>query len=169
MGWQECTLSRDEDIALPILNPLKSRLTGSTEGRGVHNFNRLWIDHCLSSLSTATFPLEEPEFETALCFGLTGVTLNRVAPLTTELDGKHLYGYHCRGLIGHTVVTISQGVMLGFKPSDLTYAHQFGALETAMVTDRPGTETGYNIQEKTDNTDDNTVVKITVEVKKRRH
>ena len=86
-----------------------------------------------------------------------------------ELDGKHLYGYHCRGLIGHTVVTISQGVMLGFKPRDLTYAHQFGAPETAMVTDRPGTETGYNIQEENDDTDDNTVVKITVEVKKRRH
>ena len=59
--------------------------------------------------------------------------------------------------------------MLGFKPSDLTYAHQFGALETAMVTDRPGTETGYNIQQEIDDTDDNTVVKITVEVKKRRH
>ena len=59
--------------------------------------------------------------------------------------------------------------MLGFKQNDLTYAHQFGALETAMVTDRPGTETGYNIQEETDDADDNTVVKITVEVKKRRH
>ena len=116
-----------------------------------------------------TFPLQEPEFENALCFGLTGVTLNRLAPLATELDGKHLYGYHCRGLIGHTVVIISQGVMLGFKPSDLTYAHQFGALETAMVSHRPGTETGYNIQEETDDTDDNTVVNITMEVKKRRH
>lgn len=38
-----------------------------------------------------------------------------------------------------------------------------------MVIDRPGTETGYNIQEETDDTDDNIVVKITVEVKKRRH
>ena len=92
MGWQERTLSRDEDIALLILNPLKSRLTDSTEGRGLNNFNRLWIDHCLSSLSTVTFPLEEPEFETALCFGLTGVTLDRLAPLVTDLDGKHLYG-----------------------------------------------------------------------------
>ena len=117
MGWQECTLSRDEDIALLILNPLKSRLTDSTEGRGLNNFNRLWIDHCLSSLSTVTFPLEE------LCFGLTGVTLNRLAPLATELDGKHLYGYHCRGLIGHTVVTISQGVMLGFKPMHTSLVH----------------------------------------------
>ena len=116
-----------------------------------------------------TFPLGKPEFETAVCFGLTGVTLNSLAPLATELDGKHLYGYHCRGLIGHTAVAISQRVMLGFKPSDLTYAHQFGALETALVTDRPGTETGYNIQEETDDTDDNTVVKITMEVKKRRH
>ena len=59
--------------------------------------------------------------------------------------------------------------MLGFNPGDLTYAHQFGALETAMVTDRPGTEAGYNIQDEADDTDDNTVVKITVEVKKRRH
>ena len=115
LRWQECTLSRDEDIALLILNPLKPRLTDSTEGRGLNNFNRLWIDRCLSSLSTATFPLEEPEFETALCFGLTGVTLNRLAPLATELDGKHLYGYHCRGLIGHTVVTISQGVCLALS------------------------------------------------------
>ena len=112
------------------------------------------------------FPLEEPEFETALCFRLIGVTL---APLATELDGKHLCGYHCRGLIGHTVVTISQGVMHGFKPSNLTCAHQFGALQIAMVIDRPGTETGYSIQEKTDDTDDSTVVKITVEVKKCRH
>ena len=31
MGWQERMLSRDEDIALLILNPLKSRLTDSTE------------------------------------------------------------------------------------------------------------------------------------------
>ena len=55
------------------------------------------------------------------------------------------------------------------KPSDLTYAHQFDALETAMVTDRPGTEPRYNIQEENHDTDDNTVVKITVEDKKRRH
>ena len=68
-----------------------------------------------------TFPLEEPEFETALCFGLTGVTLNRLAPLATELDGKHLYGY--------------------------------------------GTETGYNIQEENDDTDDSSDAKIIVEVK----
>lgn len=56
MGWQECTLSRDEDIALLILNPLKSRLTDSTQGhRALNSFNRLWLDHCLSSLSTVTF------------------------------------------------------------------------------------------------------------------
>lgn len=44
MGWQGCTLSLDEDIALLLLNPLKSRLTDSSEGRGLHNINRLWID-----------------------------------------------------------------------------------------------------------------------------
>ena len=44
MGWQGCTLPLDEDIALLFLNPLKSRLTDSSEGRGLHNINRLWID-----------------------------------------------------------------------------------------------------------------------------
>ena len=62
----------------------------------------------LALLSTAMFPLEEPEFETAMCFGLTGVTMSRLAPVAAELDGKHLFGYHCRGLIGHGHLSLGQ-------------------------------------------------------------
>jgi hypothetical protein len=32
------------------------------------------------------FPLEEPEFESRMCLGLTGVTMDRLAPLATELE-----------------------------------------------------------------------------------
>ena len=49
------------------------------------------------------------------------------------------------------------------KPIDSTFESQFGSLEIATVTDRPGAATAYH------DTDDNIVVKITVQVKKRRH
>jgi len=82
-----------------------------------------------------------------------------------------MFGYHCRGLVGHTVLTVSQGAMLGFKPTDITFESQFGVLETALVTDRPAPATAFDqtIQEEIDDADDNTAVKTIVNVKKRRH
>ena len=77
MRWQGCTLSRDEDISMLLLITPKTRLTDSTDGHDLRNFSRAWIDHCLASLSTVMFPLEELEFETALCFGLIGITVSQ--------------------------------------------------------------------------------------------
>ena len=43
-----------------------------------------------------------------------------------------LYGYH-RGLVGHLVLTVSQGKMIGLNTDDMSYRMQFETLGTART------------------------------------
>ena len=35
-----------------------------------------------------------------------------------------LYGYHCRGIVVHLVLTVSQGKMIGLNADDMSYQMQ---------------------------------------------
>eukprot|EP00435_Cladocopium_sp_Y103_P041384 s1232_g11.t1 len=112
-NWNE--LDTEENIALLVMNPLKS----STDM--LYTFNRLWLDHCLTTGSVERFALEPTELETGMIFELQGLTLGAMSALNTEMTRTELYGYHCRGLVGHLVLTVSQGKMIELNTDDMSY------------------------------------------------
>ena len=97
----------------------------------LYTFNRLWLDHCLTTGSVERFVLEPTELETGMIFELQGLTLGALSALSTEMTCTELYGYHCRGLVGHLVLTVSHGKMIGLNTDDMSYQMQFGTLGTA--------------------------------------
>ena len=91
-----------------------------------------------------------------------------------------LYGYHCRGLVGHLVLTISQGKMIGLNTDDMSYRMQFEALRTAPtgIVNTARVATVPLATDDDDDTHDSTVDvilgslplgrRITVELRKRK-
>lgn len=105
-----------EPLTLIAWNPELQRLSGRTvhgvtgdeitEGglKRMLCFNRLWIDHCLSTLA-----LEEPlqlspsEMNTGVGLNL-GFTLHQLSQMQTEFQSAHQFGMHCRNFLGHLVL-----------------------------------------------------------------
>eukprot|EP00438_Fugacium_kawagutii_P016935 Skav234515 [mRNA] locus=scaffold2162:187303:187944:+ [translate_table: standard] len=143
MFWQQMPLVDTDNLCLLIFNPLKRRFsTGevltSPETDGIYTFNRLYLDHAITSGCTETFPLLPEELASAMVYELRGLTLRALAPMQQELNCRTLFGYHCRGLVGHCILTLSQGRMIGITADDMTFHSQFGTLATgpeAPVTD----------------------------------
>lgn len=185
MYWQGMDLDTEENISLLVMNPLKSRFSQGTVKTEpgtdmLYTFNRLWLDHCLTTGSVERFALEPTELETGMIFELQGLTLGALSALSTEMTYTELYGYHCRGLVGHLVLTVSQGKMIGLNTDDMSYQMQFetlgtaptGAVNTARVATMPLTT------DDDDDTDESTVDvilgslpygrRITVELRKRK-
>ena len=136
MHWQEMELDAEENISLLVMNPLKNRFSQGTvktePGTGMlYTFNRLWLDYCLTTGSVERFALEPMELETGMIFELQGLTLGALSALSTEMTCAELYGYHCSGLVGHLVLTVSQGKMVGLNTDDMSYQMQFETLGTA--------------------------------------
>ena len=77
--------------------------------------------------------LEPTELETGMIFELQGLTLGALSALGTEMMCTELYGYHCRGLVGHLVLTVSQGKMIGLNADDMSYRMQFETLGAALT------------------------------------
>ena len=128
---------------LLVFNPLKSRFTDGTVKTepgtdALYTFNRLWLDHCLTTGSVDHFQLEDLELQTGLLFEFQGLTLNGLSALSMEMNCSTLFGYHCRGLCGHVVLTVSQGVMIGMTVKEMTHRMQLGLDATADYTE--GTE-----------------------------
>ena len=74
-------LDTEENIALLVMNRLKSRCSQGTVKTEpgtdmLYTFNRLWLDHCLTTGSVEQFTLEPIELETGMIFGLQGLTLS---------------------------------------------------------------------------------------------
>ena len=185
MHWQEMELDTEENISLLVMNPLENRFSQGTvktePGTGMlYTFNRLWLDYCLTTGSVERFALEPTELETGMIFELQGLTLGALSALSTEMTCAELYGYHCSGLVGHLVLTVSQGKMVGLNTDDMSYQMQFetlgtaptGAMNRARVASVPLTT------DDDDDTDESTVDvdfgltaygrRITVEFRKRK-
>ena len=56
-----------------------------------------------------------------MIFELQGLTLGALSALSIEMTCTELYGYHCRGRVGHLVLTVSQGKMIGLNADDIFY------------------------------------------------
>ena len=144
MYWMNLQgLTATDPLMLLVFNPLKSCFTDGTvktePGTDVlYTFNRLWLDHCLTTGNVDHFQLEDLELETGLLFEFQGLTLNGLSALSMEMNCSTLFGYHCRGLCGHVVLTVSQGVMIRMTVKEMTHRTQLGLDATADYAE--GTE-----------------------------
>ena len=85
MYWQGMELDTEENITLLVMNPLKSRFSQGTVKTEpgtdmLYTFNRLWLDHCLTTGS-----VEPTELETGMIFELQGLTLGALSALEALL------------------------------------------------------------------------------------
>ena len=117
------TLDVQEQMALIIYNPgLERYLTSSTvhglksnwidtEGRieAYTDFNRLYLDHCWTTGSLQLgVQLNTAESRTGFGILLPFTVKELMEPLQMELNCNKIFGLHCRGLVGHCILTVNQ-------------------------------------------------------------
>ena len=117
------TLDVEEQMALIIYNPgLERYLTSSTvhglksnwidtEGKiEAHtDFNRLYLDHCWTTGSLQLgVQLNNAESRTGFGILLPFTVKELMEPLQMELNCNKIFGLHCRGLVGHCILTVNQ-------------------------------------------------------------
>ena len=84
-------------------------------------FNRLYLNHCWT-----TGALEGNVTLNAMgCRSAFGILLpftarELIEPLQVELNCNQLFGMHCRGLVGHCILTV---IALGRASSLMTHCH----------------------------------------------
>ena len=72
-----------------------------------------------------------------MIFELQGLTLCALSALSTEMTCTELDGYHCRGLVGHLVLTVSQGKMIGLDTDETLGTAPTGIVNAARVATVP--------------------------------
>ena len=117
------TLDVQEQMALIIYNPgLERYLTSSTvhglksnwidtEGKieAYTDFNRLYLDHCWTTGSLQLgVQLNTAESRTGFGILLPFTVKELMEPLQMELNCNKIFGLHCRGLVGHCILTVNQ-------------------------------------------------------------
>ena len=117
------TLDVQEQMALIIYNPgLERYLTSSTvhglksnwidtEGKieAYTDFNRLYLDHCWTTGSLQLgVQLNTAESCTGFGILLPFTVKELMEPLQMELNCNKIFGMHCRGLVGHCILTVNQ-------------------------------------------------------------
>ena len=117
------TLDVQEQMALIIYNPgLERYLTSSTvhglksnwidtEGKieAYTDFNRLYLDHCWTTGSLQLgVQLNTAESRTGFGILLPFTVKELMEPLQMELNCNKIFGMHCRGLVGHCILTVNQ-------------------------------------------------------------
>ena len=110
-------------MALIIYNPgLERYLTSSTvhklqsnwidtEGKieAYTDFNRLYLDHCWTTGSLQLgVQLNTAESRTGFGIQLPFTVKELMEPLQMELNCNKIFGMHCRGLVGHCILTVNQ-------------------------------------------------------------
>ena len=117
------TLDVQEQMALIIYNPgLERYFTSSTvhglksnwidtEGKieAYTDFNRLYLDHCWTTGSLQLgVQLNTAESRTGFGILLPFTVKELMEPLQMELNCNKIFGFHCRGLVGHCILTVNQ-------------------------------------------------------------
>ena len=123
MHWSGIATDVDEQLVILCFNRLLNRYL--TSSNAVHNlttnfvdegrtlealtaFNRLYMDHCWTTGSSESdVSLNITECRSAFGILLPFAARDLVEPLQTELNCTQLFGTHCRGLVGHCILTVS--------------------------------------------------------------
>lgn len=118
MTLQGNPLATEESICVLMFNPLKEN--------ALDDFNRLYIDHCKTTIAGEMYHFAEVELRTAVVLKLEDFTLDDFLPLRNELNMRTWFGSHCRGLMGHLVITDSLAAMLQMSRTEATASYQLG-------------------------------------------
>ena len=82
-----------------------------TEGKieAYTDFNRLYLDHCWTTGSLQLgVQLNTAESRTGFGILLPFTVKELMEPLQMELNCNKIFGMHCRGLVGHCILTVNQ-------------------------------------------------------------
>ena len=125
MYWSGCTalVNINEPLVLVTYNPALHRfLTTGTVHSLTSNFvdaekrveaytafNRLYLDHCWTTGAlTEDVTLTAIESRTGFGIRLPFTAKDLMEPLQMELNCNKIFGLHCRGLVGHCILTVNQ-------------------------------------------------------------
>ena len=111
MHWTGITLALDEPLVLVCYNPSLHRFlaTVSETVETLTSFNRLYYDHCWTTDSLdEIMSLNSTESRTGFGIQLPFTARQLVEALEVELNCNQPFGVHCRGLVGHCILTVNQ-------------------------------------------------------------
>ena len=111
MHWTGITLALDEPLVLVCYNPSLHRFlaTVSETVETLTSFNRLYYDHCWTTGSLdESMSLNSTESRTGFGIQLPFTARQLVEALEVELNCNQPFGVHCRGLVGHCILTVNQ-------------------------------------------------------------
>ena len=122
MHWTGITLALDEPMVVICYPSLHRFLTTATvhqlttnfvdESRTVEAltaFNRLYYDHCWTAGALEeSMALNSVESRTGFGIQLPFTAREIIEALEVELNCNQLFGNHCRGLVGHCILTNNQ-------------------------------------------------------------
>ena len=111
MHWTGITLALDEPLVLVCYNPSLHRFlaTVSETVETLTSFNRLYYDHCWTTDSLdEIMSLNSTESRTGFGIQLPFTARQLVEALEVEMNCNQPFGVHCRGLVGHCILTVNQ-------------------------------------------------------------
>eukprot|EP00434_Breviolum_minutum_P037436 symbB.v1.2.033194.t1/scaffold4025.1/size46064/6 len=111
MHWTGITLALDEPLVVVCYNPSLHRFlaTVSETVETLTSFNRLYYDHCWTTGSLdEIMSLNSTESRTGFGIQLPFTARQLVEALEVELNCNQPFGVHCRGLVGHCILTVNQ-------------------------------------------------------------
>ena len=127
MHWSGIGTELDEKIVLCWNPSLHRFLTTATvvhqmttnfidESRTVEAltaFNRLYLDHCWTTGALeGNMQLDKMECRSGFGIPLPFTARELIEPLQDELNCNQLFGTHCRGLVGHCILTVNHLQMM---------------------------------------------------------
>ena len=115
-------------------------------------FNRLYLDHCWTTGALeGNMQLDKMECHSGFGILLPFTARELIEPLQVELHCNQLFGMHCRGLVGHRILTVSQlELMYEDAYTDCTWKSLYtdDSLPLKMKKKR-----NFKIQDDTDHTE----------------
>ena len=166
MHWASIRTVMDEKVVVLCYNPSLHRfLTSATvhqlttnfidESRTVEAltaFNRLSLDHCWTTGALeGDVTLDKMECRSAFRILLPFTARELIEPLQVELNCNQLFGMHCRGLVGHCILTVNH---LQLMHEDVYTDCTWKSLYTDdLLPLKEKKKNNFTVQDKTDRTD----------------
>ena len=114
-------------------------------------FNRLYMDHCWTTGALeADMSLNGIECRSAFGILLPFTARELIEPLQVELSCTQLFGMHCRGLVGHCILTVNH---LQLMHEDVYTDCTWKSIYTDDPLPLKRKKTKFTVQDETDRTD----------------
>ena len=180
MRWTGINTEMDERMVVLCYNPSLHRfLTSATVRQLTTNFvdeartvdaltalNGIYLDHCWTTGALeGNMTLDKMECRSAFGILLPFTARELIEPLQVELNCNQLFGLHCRGLVGHCILTVNHlQLMHEDVYTDCTWKSLFtdDSLPLKKKKKKKKSKSNFTVQDETDRTD--LAGKVNVEV-----